>query len=70
MDDEIDLLSGRGIDFEILEYIPSIRNEPKAMAVVTELVAKFPDIEIDSVMSEEMEAKVWEMRMPDLTPAE
>ena len=70
MDDEIDLLSDRGIDLEILEYIPSIKNEPKAIAVVTELVAKFPDIEIDGVMSEEMEAKVWEMRMPDLTPAE
>lgn len=70
MDDEIDLLSGRGIDLEILEHIPSIKNEPKAMVVVTELVAKFPDMEIDGVMSEEMEAKVWEMRMPDLTPAE
>lgn len=70
MDDEIDLLSGRGIDLEILEHIPSIKNEPKAMAVVTELVAKFPDMEIDGIMSEEMEAKVWEMRMPDLAPAE
>ena len=70
MDDEIDLLSGRGIDLEILEHIPSIKNEPKAMAVVTELVAKFPDMEIDGVMSEEMEAKVWEMRIPDLSPAE
>ena len=50
--------------------IPSIKNEPKAMAVVTELVAKFPDMEIDGIMSEEMEAKVWEMRMPDLAPAE
>ena len=70
MDDEIDLLSGRGIDLEILEHIPSIKNEPKVMAVVTELVAKFPDMEIDGIMSEEMEAKVWEMRMPDLAPAE
>ena len=43
MDDEIDLLSGRGIDLEILEHIPRIKNEPKAMAVVTELVAKFPN---------------------------
>ena len=70
MDDEIDLFSGKRIDLEILDHIPSIKNEPKAMEVVTELVAKLPDMEIDGVMSEEMEAKVWEMRMPDLTPAE
>lgn len=70
MDDEIDLFSGKRIDLEILDHIPSIKNEPKAMEVVTELVAKLPDMEIDGIMSEEMEARVWEMRMPDLTPAE
>lgn len=70
MDDEIDLFSGKRIDLEILDYIPSIKNEPKAMEKVTELVAKLPDMEIDGVMSEEMEARVWEMRMPDSTPAE
>lgn len=70
VDDEIDILSGKRIDLEILEYIPSIKNEPKAMEVVTELIAKLPNMEIDGVMSEEMEAKVWEMRMPDLTLAE
>ena len=69
-DEEIDLFSGKQIDLEILDHIPSIKNEPKAMEVVTELVAKLPDMEIDGVMSEEMEARVWEMRMPDLTPAE
>ena len=70
MDDEIDILSGKRIDLEILEYIPSIKNEPKAMEMVTELIARLPNMEIDGVMSEEMEAKVWEMRMPDLTLAE
>lgn len=70
MDDEIDLFSGKRIDLEILDHIPSIKNEPKAMEVVTELVAKLPDMEIDGVMSEEMEERVWKMRMPDLTPAE
>lgn len=70
VDDEIDILSGKRIDLEILEYIPSIKNEPKAMEMVTELIAKLPNMEIDGVMSEEMEAKVWEMRMPDLTLAE
>lgn len=70
MDDEVDLLSGNRIDLEILEHIPSITCEPKAMEVITELVAKLPEMEIDGVMSEDMEAKVWEKRMPDLTPAE
>lgn len=70
MDDEVDLLSGNRIDLEILEHIPSITSEPKAMEVIAELVAKLPEIEIDGVMSEDMEAKVWEKRMPDLSPAE
>ena len=70
MDDEVDLLSGNRIDLEILEHIPSITSEPKAMEVIAELVAKLPEMEIDGVMSEDMEAKVWEKRMPDLPPAE
>ena len=69
MDDEVDLLSGNRIDLEILEHIPSITSEPKAMEVIAELVAKLPEMEIDGVMSEDMEAKVWEKRMPDLAPA-
>lgn len=70
MDDEVDLLSGNRIDLEILEHIPSITCEPKAMEVIAELVTKLPEMEIDGVMSEDMEAMVWEKRMPDLEPAE
>ena len=70
MDDEVDLLSGNRIDLEILEHIPSITCEPKAMEVIAELVAKLPEMEIDGVMSGDMEAMVWEKRMPDLGPAE
>ena len=40
------------------------------MEVIAELVAKLPEMEIDGVMSDDMEAKVWEKRMPDLEPAE
>ena len=47
MDDEVDLLSGNRIDLEILEHIPSITCEPKAMEVIAELVAKLPEMEID-----------------------
>ena len=70
MDDEVDLLSGNRIDLGILEHIPNITSEPKAMEIIAELVAKLPEMEIDGVMSEDMEAKVWEKRMLDLAPAE
>ena len=70
MDDEVDLLSGNRIDLEILEHIPSITCELKSTEVIAELVAKLPEMEIDGVMSEDMEAMVWEKRMPDLEPAE
>ena len=66
----IDILTGNRIDLDILEYIPDIKGNPQAMEVIAELVAKLPEMEIDGRMSEEFEAKVWEKRMPDLTPAE
>lgn len=69
-DTEMDILSGRRIDLEILDYIPEIKGNPQAMEVIAQLAAKLPDMEIDGKMSEEMEARVWEIRMPDLTPAE
>ncbi len=73
-DTGIDILSGRRIDLDILEYIPEIKNNPQAMEVIAELMAKvtplIPDMEIDGVMSEKMEAQVWEKRLPDLTPVE
>lgn len=69
-DYEIDVLSGKRIDLGGLDYVPDIKNNPQAMEVITELVAKLPDMEIDGVMSEEMEARVWELRMPDLPQEE
>ena len=66
----IDILSGKRIDLDILEYIPDIKGSPQAMEVIAELVAKLPEMEIDGNMGEELEAKVWEKRMPGLTPAE
>ena len=65
-----DILSEKRIDLDILEFIPDIKNSPQAMEVIAELVAKLPEMEIDGNMGEEFEAKVWEKRMPDLTPAE
>lgn len=67
---EIDVLSGKRIDLGVLDYVPDIKNNPQAMEVITELVAKLLDMEIDGVMSEKMEARVWELRMPDLPQEE
>lgn len=66
----IDILYGKRIDLEILDHIPEIKENPQAMEIIAELMAKLPEMEIDGNMSAEMEAKVWEKRMPDLTPAE
>lgn len=72
-DSEVDILSGKRIDLEILDHIPNIKDSPQAMEVIAQLVSKalplMPELEIDGVMSEEMEARVWELRMPDLEAA-
>lgn len=46
MDGQIDLVSGRTIDVSILEYIPSMRKEPRVMEKVVELIHRLPDYEI------------------------
>ena len=65
----IDILSGKRIDLDILEYIPDIKGNPQAMDMIAELMAKLPGIEIDGKMSMEMEEKMWDYRT-DLTPEE
>lgn len=69
-DVELDILSGNKIHLTVLEDNPVIKNNPQVMEVVMELIAKLPEIEIDGNMSEIMEAAIWKMRMPGLTPAE
>lgn len=69
-DDEIDLVSGKRIDLSILEYVPSITNEPKAMEVVAEIVAKLPDMQIDGTLSEKMQQKIQDIRNTNMSPLE
>lgn len=38
--------------------------------MIAELIAKLPDMKIEGGISEDLEMKLWEKRMPDLTPAE
>ena len=66
----IDIAGAKSIDLDVLQYVPDIANEPKAMEVVAELIAKLPDREIDGNLSPELEAKVWEKRIPQLSEEE
>lgn len=45
-DVEIDILSGKVIDLEVLDYVPDITDDPKAIEVIAELIDKLPDIEV------------------------
>ena len=42
----LDILSGNTIDLEILEYVPDITGNPKAMAIIEEIVEKVPSAEV------------------------
>lgn len=68
MDIQMDIVSRKRIDLEMLSYSPDISNEPKAVSIIAELIANLPEMEIDGIMSEEMEALVWEKRMSKLEP--
>ena len=69
-DISIDIAGAKSIDLEVLQYVPDIINEPRAMEMVAELIAKLPDREIDGNLSPDLEAKVWEKRMPQLSDEE
>lgn len=45
-DTQMDIISGRVADLEILDYVPDITDNPKAVEVIAELIHKLPDIEV------------------------
>ena len=45
-DVEMDIISGKVSDLEMLEYVPDISDNPKAVEVIGELIDKLPDIEV------------------------
>ena len=45
-DTTIDIVSGKVADLEVLEYVPDISDDPKAIEMITELIDKLPDIEV------------------------
>ena len=42
----MDIISGKIADLEMLEYVPDISDNPKAIEVIGELIDKLPDIEV------------------------
>ena len=62
MDGQMDLVSGRTIDVSVLDYIPSMRNEPRIMERVAELIHRLPDYEIIGDVQPEL--SVW-LDVPD-----
>ncbi len=65
-----DILTGNRFELDVLDYIPEIKGNPQAIEVIAELMAKLPNMKIESDISEDLEAKIWDKRMSDLTPAE
>lgn len=45
-DVSIDILVGGIVDLEILDYVPEITNNPKAITAIEDLIAKLPDTEV------------------------
>ncbi|WP_330642192.1 YodL domain-containing protein [Hominisplanchenecus murintestinalis] len=45
-DTQMDIVSGRVADLEILDYVPDITDNPKAVEVIAELIDKLPDMEV------------------------
>ena len=45
-DVEMDIVSGKVADLEILDYVPDITDEPKAIEMIVELIDKLPNIEV------------------------
>lgn len=45
-DVEVNILSGKVVDLENLDYVPDITDNPKAIEVIAELIDKLPDMEV------------------------
>ena len=45
-DAQMDIVSGKTVDLEMLEYYPEITRNQKALAVISELMEKFPEAEV------------------------
>ena len=61
-DEQVDILTGKYIDVDYLNYIPEVRDNPKVQEVVAKLIAAFPDREVNDRESKEYLAKIAEYK--------
>ena len=56
-DAQMDIVSGKTVDLEMLEYYPEITGNQKALAVISELVEKFPEAEVRGSLEQWLDRK-------------
>ena len=61
-DEQADVLTGKYIDVDYLNYLPEVRDNPKVQEAVAKLIAAFPDREVNDRESKEYLAKIAEYK--------
>lgn len=66
-DIQMDIVSGGIADLEILDYIPDVTNNPKAMEMIAELINQLPKIEVRGSLEKWQTARNAEEQMDKLS---
>ncbi len=61
-DEQADVLTGKYIDVDYLNYLPEVRDNPKVQEAVAKLITAFPDREVNDRESKEYLAKIVEYK--------
>ena len=61
-DEQADVLTGKYIDVDYLNYLPEVRDNPKIQEAVAKLITAFPDREVNDRESKEYLAKIAEYK--------
>ena len=61
-DEQADVLTGKYIDVDYLNYLPEVRDNPKVQEAVEKLIEVFPDREVNDRESKEYLAKIAEYK--------
>ena len=61
-DEQADVLTGKYIDVDYLNYLPEVRDNPKIQETVAKLITAFPDREVNDRESKEYLAKIAEYK--------
>ena len=61
-DEQADILNGKGIDVDFLNYTPELRDTPKVQDALKKLIAAFPEKEVNDRETKEMLVKLAEYK--------